>query len=394
MGKTPVPNTLFVAAGEASGDLLAAAVVRRLKRRNPGLRVFGLGGPALSAAGADVREDLTKQALIGFTEVVKHLPQVLARLSQCDRWLEAERPDAVLLVDYPGFNLRVAAKARRLGIPVCYYVAPQLWAWHESRIHALRRDVSRLMVLYPFEEGWFRDRGMDARYVGHPLASRVPRGRPAPMGKAPLVCVMPGSRRGELERIWPVMLGAARLLLREYPKARFAVPRPPSVPADAFPGLSPGDPFRFVAPDDYRARGACHFAWVKSGTSTLETALLGTPMALVYRVSPLSFALAKALVKVRHVGLVNLLSERPVVTELLQGDANPVRLAAETLSVLRSKERLREQADCFTALRRRLSKPRDAVGAAARVVGELLQGPPRRRADFRGNPIAFSDAEV
>jgi len=366
-------KSLFVVAGEVSGDLLAARVVRVLKGRMPRLKVFGFGGSALAAAGADVREDLTKQGIIGFVEVVKHLPDILRRFSLCDRWLREERPDAVLLVDYPGFNLRVAEKARRLGIPVGYYVAPQLWAWHASRIHRMKRDVTKLMVLYPFEERWFKERGLDAVYVGHPLAARVPRGHPAPMGRSPRICVMPGSRKSELARLWPVMLEASRLLRKTYPEARFVVPRPPTLPAEAFPGLTPEDPFRFMPSDDYRARGACHFAWVKSGTGTLETALLGTPMVLVYKLAPLSYRIARAVATVKHVGLVNILSENPVVPELLQHEAAPERLAGETLAILASKERLGEQARQFAGIRSRLSRPKDPAGAAAKVVNEVLR---------------------
>jgi len=366
-------RSMFVVAGETSGDLLASRVVRTLKRRDPKLKVFGLGGPALAAAGMDVREDLTKQSLIGFVEVAKHLPQIFRRFSQCERWFREERPDLVFLTDYPGFNLRLAERAHALGIPVCYYVAPQAWAWHESRVAVMRKVISRLLVLFPFEEPWFRERGVEALYVGHPMAETIRPTAPQPFTQALRICVMPGSRPSELERLWPLMLTASRLLRKTHPSACFVVPLPPSVPASVFPGLTDSDPFSFVRSDDMKARGACHFAWVKSGTSTVETALLGTPHLIVYKVASLSYRIAKALVKVKYAGILNLILGRLAVPELLQDDATPDRMVAETLAVLGSPERLRGQRRAFSELRKILSRPAHASANAARAVQEMLR---------------------
>ncbi len=365
-------SSIFVVAGEASGDLLASRVVRILKKRNPRLKIFGLGGPALSAAGMEVREDLTRQALIGFVEVLKHLPKIRQRFVQCEKWFREERPDLLFLVDYPGFNLRLAEQAHRLGIPVCYYVAPQAWAWHESRVQTMKKILSKLLVIFPFEEPWFRERGMKALYVGHPLTETVKWGKPKSQGDRPRVCVMPGSRRGELERLWPLMRESARRLRRSYPKAQFVVPIPSTLSAGDYPGLTPEDSFSFVKSEDLRARGACHVAWVKSGTATVETALLGTPMIITYQVAPLTAFIARRVATVKYVGMVNLLSHPALVPELLQEDACPEKLVAETLDLLESPSKRRGQIECFRKMRKLLSIPVHASANVARQVEGML----------------------
>ncbi|HXL73823.1 MAG TPA: lipid-A-disaccharide synthase, partial [bacterium] len=267
--------SIMMVAGEVSGDTHAAGVIEQLKTQNPGLKIFGMGGPQMAKAGMEVREDLTKQALIGFGEVLKHYPWIKKRFDQCVRWLEQEKPDLLFLVDYPGFNLRLARKAKTLGIPVCYYVAPQVWAWHKSRITLIRQVVQKLLVILPFEEGFFLKEKVPAVYVGNPLTeemefkkiSRVKAMKKHGIGgeKFPLVCVMPGSRKGEVKKIWPLCVETSRLLRRKYPDAGFIVPRPASLTPDDYPGCGPEDPFFFVEAPAYDLRNVCDLAWVKSG---------------------------------------------------------------------------------------------------------------------------------
>ena len=214
--------SILMVAGEVSGDMHAAGVIKQLRIKNAKLKIFGMGGPQMAAAGMDVREDLTQQALIGFWEVVKHYPWIKKRFDQCVGWLEQEKPDLLFLIDYPGFNLRLAEKAHQLGIPVCYYVAPQVWAWHKSRLKQIRRVVSKLLVILPFEEKFFRDEKISAVYVGHPLVeemnfkkislAQTAKKYGIESTRFPLVCVMPGSRKGEIERLWPLCLKAAQEL--------------------------------------------------------------------------------------------------------------------------------------------------------------------------------------
>ncbi len=376
------PSILMV-AGEVSGDMHAARVIKALLRKNKNLKIFGLGGPQMAEAGMDVREDLTRQALIGFWEVLKHYPQIRRRFQDCEKWLEREKPDLLVLVDYPGFNLRLAERARRLGVPVCYYVAPQVWAWHESRIKTIQRVVRKLLVILPFEKDFFRRRGVEAVYVGHPLLEEldlkavdrreVLKKYGLDPARFPLVCAMPGSRQGEIGKIWPLYLKASRLLKKSCPDAAFIVPKPHGLEHEDYRGLTPDDPFLFVEAPAYDLRKICDLAWVKSGTGTLETALLRTPMIVVYKVAAVTGFLAKRLLKIKNVSLVNLLSGREVVTELLQERAKPRKLVEETHRLLDDRAVRRDQLAAFKDLHRGIARPPRASENAAREILGLLK---------------------
>jgi len=376
-------KNVMLVAGDPSGDGHAARVVAALKKLAPSVRVFGMGGPRLAAAGMDVREDLTREALVGFWEVLKHLPSILRRMRQCEQWLDRERPDLLLLVDYPGFNLRLAEKAAKRGIPVCYFIAPQVWAWHKERVKAMRRDIQKLLVIIPFEERFFRKEGVDATYVGNPLVEAVPargvsrsqvlRTLTFPPDAYPLVSILPGSRRSEIQRIWPVLLDASRDLRRLLPKAVFAVPRPRNLDIRDYPGLERDDRFAFVDAPGWDARKACDVAWVKSGTSTVEAALLDRPMIVVYKVAARSAFMARRLLTLKHVGMVNILAKRPAVPELLQEDLTADRLARTTARLLSSAKDRRAQAAQMAQVRRDLSHPPRPSERAAREILKLLR---------------------
>ncbi len=375
-------HKIMLVAGDPSGDGHASRVVAALRRRAPGLRVFGMGGALLAAAGMEVREDLTKEALVGFWEVAKHLPAVLRRFAQCERWLDRERPDLLVLVDYPGFNLRLAEKAARRGIPVCYYIAPQVWAWHKERLVAMKRDLKKLLVIFPFEKMFFHEEGLEAVYVGNPLAETVPyprvdpkKSRKAlgvPKDASPLVAVLPGSRKSEIKRIWPVLLPSIRRLVENYPRAFFVMLKPNGLSVLDYPGLRNTDPVVFAEAPAWEARSACDLAWVKSGTSTVETALLRTPMVVFYKVAPLSAFLAKRLLSVKNVGMVNLLDRHPSVPELLQERFTPERLVVETTRLLESGQARKAQAAQFARIRRALSTPAQPSEVAAKEILKLL----------------------
>ena len=377
------PKSILAVAGEASGDMHAAKVIEALRAKDKKLRVFGLGGPLMAKAGMEVREDMTRRAIMGLTEVVKHLPQSLKRLRACEQWMQQEKPDLLLLVDYPGFNLALAQRARRLGIPVCYYIAPKVWAWREGRVEALRRTVQRLLVIFPFEKGYFRKKGIEARYVGNPLMEEMDLSalkREPVLEKNgikashfPLVCAMPGSRKSEVGKLWPLFLKASRMLRKLCPDAAFIVPQPHGLSHGDYPGLKAEDSFYFVEAPAYDLRKACDLAWIKSGTSTLETALLGTPMVVVYKVAAVTGFLAKRLLKVKNVSLVNLLAGREVVKELLQGQASPKRLLKETLALLEEKTVRDDQTKAFKRIRQDISKPPKASKNAAMEILKMLR---------------------
>jgi lipid-A-disaccharide synthase len=340
-----------------------------------------MGGPEMAKAGMRVREDLTKQALIGFWEVLKHYPLVRKRFKQCEEWLRKERPDLLVLVDYPGFNLRLAQKAHALGIPVCYYIAPKVWAWNKGRVAILRKVVQKLLVIFPFERNFFQKEGIAAVYVGNPLLEEMKfkaSGRAAVLKKNgiegvrfPLVCAMPGSRKGEIERIWPLYLKASRALRKTYPDAGFIVPQPSGLTYEDYPGLRPDDPVFFLQGPACDLRKACDIAWVKSGTGTLETALLGTPMIVCYKVARLTGLLAKRLLKIRYISLVNILAGHGLVPELLQEKAEVKNLVRETLKLFEDPKARSAQLRGFGRLRRSLGGPAASRNAAQEML-ELL----------------------
>ncbi len=373
-------KTIMMVAGEVSGDMHAARVIQVLRAKNKKLRVFGMGGPQMAAAGMDVREDLTRQAIMGFFEVLKKYPVIRKRFKQCEQWLQKEKPDLLVLVDYPGFNLRLAQTAHRLGIPVCYYIAPKVWAWNEGRVKILKKVIRKLLVIFPFETAYFRRHGVGSVYVGNPLMDEMDlgpvkkketlRALGIELSRFPIVCVMPGSRKGEIERIWPLYLKAARRLLKTCRDAAFVVPKSNGMEQEDFPGITADDPFFFVDGPAYEVRKACDLAWVKSGTGTLETALLGTPMIVVYRMAPVMAFLALKLIRLKDVSLVNLLARRTLAPELLQEQANPKRLVAETLQIL-DKPRVREsQLKGFEKIRKDLAIK---VKASEKAAGEILK---------------------
>ncbi|MGD0484597.1 MAG: lipid-A-disaccharide synthase [Gemmatimonadales bacterium] len=366
--------TVFVSAGEPSGDAHAAAFVAALRAAVPGVRVEGLGGPRLAEAGAELMARIEDLTVMGFVEVLAKVP-AHARLLRAMRARFARGDIAlVVLVDYPGFHLHVAEAARRAGIPVLYYIAPQMWAWAEYRVRKLRARVSHLAVILPFEEAFFRGHGVTTTFVGHPLLDRAPASsdraaaaRELGLDPArPVLSLFPGSRGQEVRRLWPVFRGAAELVRGARPEVQVVVA---GTAAGAYPQAGAT---RVVADRADLVLAASHAALCKSGTTTLEAAIALTPMVIAYRVHPLSYALARVLAKLRWIGLVNLVAGREVAPEFIQGRARPDLLAGALLPLLTegSPERTL-QLTGLREVRQRLGEP-GASGRAARIACSLL----------------------
>lgn len=372
-GTTPRRHVAIV-AGEASGDLHGAKLVAAMRRRADGLAFSGIGGGALRAAGVRLVAEASELAVVGLTEVFARLPVIRRALRAMRALLRDERPQLLILIDFPDFNLRVAAEARRLGIPVLYFIGPQLWAWRTGRVRQVRRRVDHMAVILPFEEAFYRARGVQATFVGHPLLDQPLPAEQAAVkrwpGDAPVVGLLPGSRRGEVARHLPLMLAAAAEIAARRPAARFIVSQAESVDPGLFRSLLAAGkgPARGVAVvsgvDALLARS--HVAVAASGTVTLQAALHGVPMVIIYKVSRLTYAVGRLLVRgVRHIGLVNLVAEKSLAAELL----NPLASAA---NIRREVERLLADAADYTArsrelaaLRRRLGGPGASERAAA-----------------------------
>jgi lipid-A-disaccharide synthase len=361
---------LLVSTGEPSGDLHAASVVRALRTLEPGVTVDAVGGDALAAAGARLVATVDRLAAVGTIESAASLPRHWDLLRRLDAGLARRRYDAVLLVDYPGFNLRVAHRAARHGVPVVYYIAPQLWAWGAWRLRRLRADVRHLAVILPFEERYFRERGVACTFVGHPLLDRprLPSGPEARRAlaldsNAPVLALFPGSRVAEHRRLWkPFRETAARM--------RDAIPDLSVVVAASRSAHLDGSEAMTQTTDAPLALAAADVALCKSGTVTLEAALAETPLVVAYQLHPVTFGLARRLVRVPAIGLVNLVAGSGVAPEFVQRAMTPDALCAALSPLLeRDGEPARRQRAAFRSIRARLGSP----GAGHRVAELLLR---------------------
>ena len=375
---------ILISAGEASGEFYGAELIHALRRRissNPSdtsIEFFGVGGERMRDAGCELLVDASEIAEVGIVEVVKHIPTIYKRFRQVVREAERRRPDAAVLIDFPDFNLRLARELHRRGVPVIYYVSPQLWAWKQRRIERVRKYVDQMLVIFPFEEKFYRERGIAAEFVGHPLAD-LP--QPAVTREAfaaeyninPLrqwIALLPGSRRGEVARIFPVLLRAAQLLGPDYV---YTIPVASTLDAgwmESFLRDYSGPPITLTR--DARATLLhARAAAVCSGTSTLEAALIGTPFAMVYGVAPLTWELGRRLVKVDRFAIVNLIAERDVVPELVQTNFRPLKVCEELRRIIPDGEPRSAMLEGFREVRRRLEpceKNRGASDRAARIV--------------------------
>ena len=373
----------MLVAGEASGDLHGAALCQALRERAPGARLFGMGGARMAAAGMEVVEDVTARAIVGGTEAVAGvfpLYRTYRRLRA--RLGGAERPHALVLIDFPEFNLRLARAARRCGVPVVYFIPPQIWAWRGWRVRAMRRRLSLVLAVFPFELPFYRRARVPVEYVGHPLIdalATVPargeaRVRLGIAADEHVIGLLPGSRHGEVERLLPIMREAVARVAARRPSARFVLALAPTVDAAFVSRHLDGASVTVVRDDVHDVIRASDVVLATSGTVTLEAALLGAPMVVCYRVSRLSALMIRSLIRVPWMSLPNLVLGRPVVTELFQGEATGESVAAEALRLLDDAGARDAQRVAFRELARGLGEP--GVGArAARLVLAATRSP-------------------
>lgn len=372
---------VLISAGEDSGDRYAAALVDALKKRWEGAEFFGCAGPRLRAAGVRPVVEAEALAVVGLVEVLDHLPRIYGEFHKLLAVAERERPELAILTDAPDFHLRLAKKLARLEIPVVYLVAPQVWAWRGWRIRLMRRVITRLLCIFPFEEPFFRARGVPATYIGHPLAGQI---RPK-LGRAeffrkhrlpterPLVAVLPGSRRGEAARHLPLLVEAAREL-NLWRAMSFVLAASGATGEAFFAKRIGGSGIQVIEGETADVLAHADLALVASGTATIEAALLGTAMVTFYRVHPATWILGKWLVDVPFFSMVNLLAERKIVPELIQADCTAPRLAAEARALLESPERLERMRGELLALQQKLvGGEQTAMERAADAVEEVLR---------------------
>ena len=367
---------IMISCGEASGDLYAGALAAELRARAPAVEIFGFGGPRLAAAGGELIGEFTGLTVTGLTEAFRVIPRSYTMYRRLVAAARQRRPDVFVPIDFPDFNFRLMAALRRLGIPVVYYVSPQLWAWRPGRMRTMKRFVGKVLVIFPFEAPLYERAGIPAQFVGHPLVD-LARPTQAPGAfiaeqrlspAAPTVALLPGSRPNEIERIAPVLLDALPLIRARVPRAQFVVARAPDL-ADALfaPFVDAGLVIVEGRTDDVLA--ASDVVITASGTATVQAALHERPMVVVYRLSPLTYRLGKPFLKVDTYAMPNLVAGRRVVPELIQDGFTPQRVADEAVALLVDADRHARAREALRGVRERLGSP----GASARAAAAILE---------------------
>ncbi|MCX5830372.1 MAG: lipid-A-disaccharide synthase [Deltaproteobacteria bacterium] len=373
-------QNIMVVAGEASGDLHAAALVRALKRIEPRYRYYGVGGEKLRAEGIELIADSAAMAVIGLTEVFLKLPVILKVMNSLVRSFQEKKPVAVILVDYPDFNLILARKAHARGIKVFYYISPQIWAWRKGRITTIRRNVDKLAVILPFEAPIYRSAGVNAEYVGHPLLDMIPPPSSQEEAREKLglragvktVSLLPGSRPGEVAKLLPVCLQAATIMQQQQ-ELQFILPLASTLSRDFVESIINRYNLKITVVSNaiYDILAAADLAIVASGTATLEAGLMETPMIIIYRVSRLTYLLGRMLIKVKNIGLVNIIAGKTIVPELVQTEANPERLAELADRLLGDQSARDRMKIALSQIKAQLGAP-GASERAAHLVANLL----------------------
>lgn len=377
------PPRILISAGEASGDRLGAGLALAILERHPDAQLVGMGGPLMARAGVRLVQDASEVAVVGIVEALGQLRAIRQAMRRLEACLETERPDLIVPVDFPDFNLRLASRARRAGVKVVYFVSPQIWAWRRGRVRQIRRLVSRMLVLFPFELPMYEAAGVPVTFVGHPVAEAIGRSVPERQelcrraGLDPsreVIALLPGSRRSEVSRLLPPMLDAAQRLRRARAGLQCVIPLAPGLPAawvEAQLGQPAPEGVRMHFGDYPEILSVCSAGVVASGTASLEAAVAGLPIVVVYRMSPVSYLVGRLLVRLEYIALPNLVAGRRVVPELIQGECTGERIAELLLRYL-------ERPDEVASVRRALSEVRERLGgpgvfprAAESVLAEL-----------------------
>jgi lipid-A-disaccharide synthase len=373
---------LLISAGEASGEMYGAQLIEGLRRRVPDLECFGVGGERMQAAGCELVVQSKELAVVGITEILPRLPKIYAEFRKLVRTIDDRKPDAAILIDSPAFHFKVARELHRRGIPVIYYVAPQLWAWRSGRVRLVKRYFKKALVIFPFEERWYRERGVDAEYVGHPLADlEKPSESLAEFLEEqgyepdkPIIALMPGSRHKEIRMNLPALLRTAELLGCDY---QFVLPIAPTI--DPWwldlqvQKLNPSYNFILFTTPDRRGLAYARAAVVASGTATVEAAMMGTPMVVVYRVSPVTWRVGRPLVHVKNFAMVNLIAGEQVVPELIQSNFTAQNVAAKLREILPDGPVREKMKADLAQVRARLKSGSDSGSAADRAADAVVR---------------------
>lgn len=367
---------IMIIAGEASGDLHGAALVKAVRKENPFIFFSGIGGDKLKDAGIHIIADASTLSVVGITEVFSKLPGIFKGMNAVKNFLRTRQPDLLILIDFPDFNLHIAGTAKRLDIPVLYYISPQIWAWRSGRVKKIGKRVNHIAVILPFEERFYRKHRIPVSYVGHPLLDQAELISSAALCSPFRIGFLPGSREGEIARHLPPMLEAARILSRKRSDMKFVISIASSIKKEFAEKIIsrfsfPDSRFSFVVGAE-KIFQTCSLAVAASGTVTLQGAIAGIPMAVIYKVSPLSYRLGKVLIKVKHIALVNLIAGREIVPELIQDKASPENIADTVLKLSDDPRKLEQMRSGLLAVRNMLGKA-GASERAAEIAMNILK---------------------
>jgi lipid-A-disaccharide synthase len=384
-------TSIMIIAGEASGDLHGANLARAIQKRTETTDLFGVGGDAMRKSGVRLLLDAKTLSVMGITEVISKLPTILQAMGTVKRALKHEKPDLLILIDFPDFNLRMAAAAKKRNIPVLYYISPQIWAWRQRRVKKIKRLVDHMAVILPFEAAFYQDHQVPVTFVGHPLLDndfpQSPGPATVPGTAPPVIGLLPGSRTKEVTGLLPVMLQAATIIHQSLPAARFKVSCAVTIGRDLVQSIvrryAAGLDIEVTESSVTQIFGQSQILVAASGTVTLEAALNGVPTVIIYKISPLSYWLAKRLIKVKYIGIANLIVDKEVLPELIQEKASPQTLADTVLEMFLDKERLAGIREELQGVRNLLGEP----GAADRVAGIALDLVQEKRGKG-GRPMA------
>ena len=369
---------ILISAGEASGDIHAAAVTRELKKIAPETEVFGMGGDCLREAGGEVLFDIKEHGVMGFAEIICKLPALFKLKNAFAKVMEERRPDCLVVVDYPGFNMRLAKLAQSMGIPVVSYISPSAWAWHKSRAKSVAHIVNKVAAIFPFEYEVYKAAGADTEFVGHPLVDIVKPHltqadaweKAGKQAGRDLILLLPGSRLMEIQKMLPTMLQAAKLILEKRPDTDFTMPRAKTIPLEMLENMvkAAGVPVKIIEGDNYDVMFSADLALATSGTVTLEAALCGLGSVIVYKTSPITAFIARRVINIPDIGLPNIVAGRHILPELLQEDFTPERLQQEALKLLEPERNAQMKKD-LAYVKERLG----ASGAVHRVAELVLR---------------------
>jgi lipid-A-disaccharide synthase len=370
---------VMIMAGEASGDLHGANLVREIRRQDPSIAFYGVGSRNMKNAGVHLLADASQISVVGATEVITHLRPLCRVFNNLKRFLATDRPDLLILIDFPDFNIMLGKKAKKLGIPVLYYISPQVWAWRKGRVKTIAALVKAIIVVFPFEVALYKNAGADVRFVGHPLTDVVKSPYSQEEAKAQFglaagkrtIAILPGSRMKEITHLLPDMLRAADILNQRFQDIQFVLPVAPTLSESFIKSFSRNSPVPVTLVDGrvYDVLRASDAALVTSGTATLETGLMAVPMVIAYRVSGLSYLIGRMIVDVDHIGLVNIVAGKRIVTELVQQAATPQNMADAMAVLLADQERYDKMKAELTGIRAQLGE----AGANTRVAAVVLE---------------------